>query len=113
MINDKETIFITNQEVKTYLTETFGSEIQFAPSEQKNESHMGFSSSISIDNVIKRLRSIDSTKLAAKKIRDVFLAMDFNFQGKFCDAKDLRNSWEQFCIPDELGNFKAEFSQIK
>ena len=32
-INDKETIFITNSEVKTYLTETFGSEIQFAPSE--------------------------------------------------------------------------------
>ena len=74
---------------------------------------MVFSSSISIDDVIKRLRSIDSTKLAAKKIRDVFLAMDFNFQGKFCDTKDLRNSWEQFCIPDELGNFKAEFSQIK
>ena len=53
MINDKETIFITNSEVKTYLTETFGSEIQFAPSERKNESHMVFSSSTSIDDVIK------------------------------------------------------------
>ena len=44
MINGKETIFITNSEVKTYLTETFGSEIQFTPSEQKYESHMVFSS---------------------------------------------------------------------
>ena len=42
MINDKETIFTTNLEVKTYLTETFGYEIQFAPSERKNESRMVF-----------------------------------------------------------------------
>ena len=46
--------------------------------------------------------SIDSTKLAAKKIRDVFLAIDFNLQDKFCDAEDLRNPRERFCIPDEL-----------
>ena len=105
MINDKETIFITNSEVKTYLTETFESEIQFAPSERKKESHMVFSSSTSTDDVMKRLRSIDSTKLAAKKIRDVFLAMDFNLQDKFCDIENLRNSWEQFCIPDELITF--------
>ena len=52
-INDKETIFITNSEVKTYLTETFGSEIQFALSERKSELHMVFSSSTSIDEVIK------------------------------------------------------------
>ena len=31
--------------------------------------------------------------------------MDFNLQAKFCDAEDLRNSWEQFCIPDELITF--------
>ena len=43
-INGKETIFITNSEVKTYLTETFGSEIQFTLSEQKYKSHMVFSS---------------------------------------------------------------------
>ena len=98
MINDKETIFTTNLEVKTYLTDIFGSEIQFAPSERKNELSMVFSSSISIDDVIKRLRSIDSTKLAAKNIRDVFLAMDFNLQDKYCFTKDLRNLWEQFCI---------------
>ena len=105
MINDKETIFITNSEVKTYSTQTFGSEIQFAPSERKNESHVVFSSGTSFDDVIKRLRSIYSTKLATKKIRDVFLAMGFNLQEKFCDAKDLRNSQEQYCIPDELITF--------
>ena len=35
----------------------------------------------------------------------MFLAVDFNLQAKFCDAEDLRNSWEQFCIPDELITF--------
>ena len=98
MINDKETISITNSDIKTYLTETFGSKIHLALSERKNESHMVFSSSTSIDDVIKRLRSIDSTKLAAKNIRDVFLAMDFNLQDKFCFTEYLRNLWEQFCI---------------
>ena len=44
MVNDKESNFITNFEVKTYLTEIYGSEIQFAPSEQKKESHMVYSS---------------------------------------------------------------------
>ena len=53
---------------------------------KKNKIRVKFSS--------KRLRSIDSTKLAAKKIRDVFLAMDFNLQDKLCDTEDLRNSWE-------------------
>ena len=55
MINDKESIFITNSEVKTYLNETFRSEIQFTPSEWKNESHVVFLSSISIKDVIKRV----------------------------------------------------------
>ena len=66
---------------------------------------MVFSFSISTDEVTKRLRSIDSTKLADKKIRDVFLAMEFNLQDKLCDAEDLRTLWEQFCIPDELITF--------
>ena len=59
MINVKESIFITNTEVKNYF--------QFTPSERKNESHIVFSSSLSIGEVIKRLRSIDSTKLSGKK----------------------------------------------
>ena len=48
MINGKESIFITNSEIKTFLTEICKSEIQFAPSEWKNESHMVFPSRISI-----------------------------------------------------------------
>ena len=117
MINVKVTIFFNNSEVKTYLTETLVSEIQFAPSEQKNESQMIFLSRISVDGVIKRLRSIDSTTLAAKKIRDIFLAMDFNLQDKFCDAEDLRNLREQFCISDELitffGTFNINYATLK
>ena len=31
--------------------------------------------------------------------------MDFTLQDKFCDAKYLRDSWEQFCIPDKLITF--------
>ena len=31
--------------------------------------------------------------------------MEFNLHGKFCDTEDLRNSWETFCILDELITF--------
>ena len=56
MINVKEYIFIINTEVRNYF--------QFTPSERKNESQMVFSSSVSIGDVIKRLRS---AKLSRKK----------------------------------------------
>ena len=56
MINVKECIFIINTEVRNYF--------QFTPSEWKNESQMVFSSSVSIGDVIKRLRS---AKLSRKK----------------------------------------------
>ena len=66
---------------------------------------MVFSSSESIEDVIKRLRSIDPAKVVVKKIREAFLARDFNLQDTFCDVEDLRDSWKQFCIPDELITF--------
>ena len=98
MINDKETIFVTNSKVKTYLTKTFGSEIQVAPSERKYESHMVFSSSTSIDDVIKRLRSIDSTKLAAIKIRSYSLLWTLIFKTNFVTLKILEIRGNSFAF---------------
>ena len=38
--------------------------------------------------------------------------MDFNLQDKFCDAEDLRNPRERFCIPDELITLFGTLSNI-
>ena len=62
MINDESNISIINSEVKIFLTEHFAKKTQFCPSERENESLFVFSSSICINDVVKRLRSFDATK---------------------------------------------------
>ena len=38
--------------------------------------------------------------------------MNFNLQDKFCDMEDLKDSWKQFCIPDELITFFGTLCNI-
>ena len=63
MINDESNINIINSEVKIFLTEHFAEKIQFCPSKRANESLFVFSSSVCVNDVGKRLRSLDTTKL--------------------------------------------------
>ena len=65
IINDESNINI-NSEV--FLTEHFAEKIQFCPSEGANESLFVFSSSICINDVVKRLRSLDTTINVAEKL---------------------------------------------
>ena len=55
---------------------------------------MVFSSSLDISDVINTIRALDSVKVAAKVIRSKFLNADFCLQDKFCDAEELKHSWE-------------------
>ena len=68
MINDESYINIINFEVKNFLTEHCPEEIQFCPSERANESLFVFSSSICINDVVKRLRFLETTKNVAEKL---------------------------------------------
>ena len=61
----------------------------FGPSEQANESLFIFSSPISLNDVVKRLHSLDTTKNVAEKLRKSFLEIDFDLNDKFCDGEDL------------------------
>ena len=38
--------------------------------------------------------------------------MNFNLPDKFCDMEDLKDSWKQFCIPDELITFFGTLCNI-
>ena len=87
MINDLEDISINNSEVKNFLIESMGEDVQFCPSTRSNESLFVISSEISLQDVVKILRSLDATKLVAKKIRKCLLAIDFGLNDKFCGMK--------------------------
>ena len=48
-------------------------------------------------------------KQAALMIKNALLTVDFDLNDKFCDAKDLEESWENTKIPEPLLQFFASF----
>ena len=100
MINDESYINIINFDVKNFLTEHFAEEIQFCPSERANESLFVFSSSICINDVVKRLRFLETTKNVAEKLWKNFLEIDFDLNDKFCDGEDLLGSRNNLPLSD-------------
>ena len=105
MVNDKDDVNITNSEVKTFLISLMDNHIQFCPSTRSNESLFVFSSDVSLQDVVKILRSLDTTKEVANKIRKCLLKMDFGLNNSFCDAEELKHSWRNTAMPDELITF--------
>ena len=74
LINDKNgENFLSNKDIKLFLVKLFGSSIQFCPSERKNESLMVFSSEIELQDIVKKMRSLDNVKTAAATIRQSLL----------------------------------------
>ena len=69
MINDKININIISPEDKT---------IQFCVFDRSGESLFAISSSISINDVVKRLYFLDVTKNVAEKLRKSLLQIDFD-----------------------------------
>ena len=100
MIIDESNISIINSKIKKFLTENFAEKIQFCPSERANESLFEFSFSICINDVVKRLRSLDTTKNVAEKLRKSFLEIDIDLNDKCCDGEDLLGSWNNLPLSD-------------
>ena len=112
-INDKyDEDFISNKGVKLYLTEHFQDDVQFCPSERRNESMFVFSSALSVEDVVKKLRSVNVIKEAAVTIREALRNVDFNLNDKFGDAHELKSSWERIAIPDCLVSFFSSLFKI-
>ena len=105
MVNEKDDINIHNVEVKDFLENAFENIIQFCSSARLNESLFLFSSTISIQDVVKKLRSVNATRDGAKTIRKSLLNLDFRLNDKFCDAEELKTSWRKTVMPDELITF--------
>ena len=72
LIKSEEEIDSQNREVKMFLEESFGNQIQFCDSDKKNQSPFVFSSSVDIKDVVNLLRSIDTIKSAANILRQSF-----------------------------------------
>ena len=112
MINDESNINIIKSEVKIFLTKHFAEKIQFCPFEQANESLFVFSYSICINDVVKRLRFLDTTKNIAEKLRKSLIEIDLDLHDKFCGREDLFGSWDNLPLSDEILTFLGTLFNI-
>ena len=106
MINDKRRVdTVSNKEVKLFMLEHFQDKIQFCESEQANKSLLALSSDLEMRDVIKKLQSMNTVKIAAQTTRKCFLEADFGLEDKYCDAQELNHSWKDMVLLAGLGAF--------
>lgn len=98
---------VTNREVKLLLRNHFTDQICFSQSKQLNKSELFFSKGVSTENMADKIRVTDPIKECAAIIRQCLLDVDFDLQDRFCDATDLKTSWNTVPIPEPLLNFMA------
>ena len=104
--------FISNKEVKLFVIEHFGEEIQFICSKRKNESMILFSSKLTVEDVVQKMKSIDIVKDTARMIRQSLNTVEFGLDDKFGDAEELASSWNRCELPDILISFFATLFNI-
>ena len=112
MIQNDSNTKISNKEVKQFLNKIFGDSIQFCYPERKNESLLVYPSEINVEDVINTLGNTDIVSEAAKMIPDTLKNHTFNLDNKFCDADDLKHSWYQTQIPDDIVGFFSTLFKI-
>ena len=114
LINENNEIeTMSNKEVKLYLTEHYGERIQFSKSSIKNQSTLVFSSELSVQNIIEKVRSTNVIKEAASSPFVMLMKQSFHIDDKYCDADELSESWQKTLFPDEVMTFFSTFFNIK
>jgi len=66
---------------------------------------MIFSKSVTAESMAETIRSTDPIKQCAELIRQSLLDTDFELNDRFCDANDLKTSWNNVNIPEPLLKF--------
>ena len=63
-------------------------------------------------DVVRKLSSINSIKETAQIIRNAMKQVDFKLDDRFCDAEELKASWQSTSLPDCLVIFFSEVFNI-
>ena len=113
MMEHNATIEVYNRDVKKFLQNFYGDRIRFCPSNKVYEPEMFFSSDVTIDDVMKSLRNKDTVKSAGEILRESLKKVDFKLTDHFCDGYELKDSWENTQMPDELITFFSALFNIK
>ena len=85
--------FLNNNEIKMFLSEMIGDDIQFCKPYAKNQSLLIFSAKLSMQDVVQRLQPININKEVASNLTDILLSTSFDIDDKFGDTNELEHSW--------------------
>ena len=80
---------IHNYHVKSFLIQKLGEGIRFCPSTQKNELLMFLSVDLSVDDIARKVRSIDIMKDTVHILRKEIKSCTFGLEKKVCDVFGL------------------------
>ena len=113
MTDVEENVHVYNRDVKKLLIECYGNSIQFSPSNRVNEPEICFSSDITIEDLTKTLRNKDIVQSAGEILRESLKRVDFQLDDTFCDGSELKHSWENTPIPDQMLTFFSALFGIR
>ena len=94
-------------DVKVFLMNQFGSEIDFTYPSALNKSMMVFS--VPKNVLVQRIRYLDPVQVCASVIRKALDDYDFGLDDSFCDAQDLKHALSTMNIPEPVLWFFRSF----
>lgn len=100
-----------NRDVKVYLTNQFGKEIEFTPSYAGPKSMMVFR--VEKQVLAESIRSEDPIQVCATVIRKALDEYDFGLEDSFCDAQDLKVACTEMEIPEPIVRFFGHLYNFK
>ena len=111
-LDDSVDFRIYNRDVKKLLEDHFGDRIQFAQNPRRYESELVFSSSITAADLAIKIKNLDAVKQVGETLNEAAKQIDYGLDNKFCDAEELRHSWENNPMPDEWLTFYSALYDI-
>eukprot|EP00918_Siedleckia_nematoides_P108296 GHVU01236350.1.p1 GENE.GHVU01236350.1~~GHVU01236350.1.p1 ORF type:complete len:407 (-),score=39.87 GHVU01236350.1:38-1258(-) len=100
-----------NRDVKIFLLNHFGGQIDFTDPGAGKKSLMAFS--VPSSTLAGKLRSVDPVQACASIVRKALEDYDFDLDDRFCDAEDLKQASSNMGIPDSVLSFFGHLYNFK
>ena len=99
------TEMFSNRDIRLCLESHYGQDLNISRPTEANKCDMVFLNAASPADMAAVIRSSNPITQCASAIRQLLLDFNFDLRDKFCDSVDLKDSWDNMQIPDELVTF--------
>lgn len=110
ILQEKHNTKVKSTMIKNSLISYFGEKINFISPSDRKKSILFHSNNLV--NVIENAYYHDCTSKCANDLQDSLISLDFGLEDSFCDAVDLKESWENFNLPEIFIKFFSKLFKI-